>query len=61
MTTIKNREINYKKEIDRLNNIIKNIQDYVNFLQIETPEGYVPFNKTIWGEEILELAQGSDK
>lgn len=34
--------------------------EYINFLQIDTPEGFVPFNKCIWGEELLELLQGSD-
>ena len=47
--------IEYRKEIDRLNNIIKDIKDYVNFLVIINQTINGKFSETQWGQDILGL------
>ena len=48
------------EEIERLNNIINDIKDYVSFLVIfnQTIDG--KFSETQWGQDLLDLI-GSDK
>ena len=48
------------KEIERLNNIIKDIEDYINFLVIYNQTISGKFSETQWGQDILGLI-GSDK
>ena len=43
------------KEISRLNNIIKDIKDYVNFLVIINQTINGKFSETQWGQDILGL------
>ena len=50
----------YKQEIERLNNIIKDIEDYINFLVIYNQTISGKFSETQWGQDILGLI-GSDK
>ena len=48
------------KEIERLNSIIKDIEDYINFLVIYNQTISGKFSETQWGQDILGLI-GSDK
>ena len=48
------------EEIERLNNIIKDIEDYVNFLVIYNQTISGKFSETQWGQDILGLI-GSDE
>ena len=68
-TILRNQKLIYKlqeetkrqqKEIERLNNIIKDIKDYINFLVIYNQTINGKFSETQWGEDILGLI-GSDK
>ena len=47
--------VDYYEEYKRLNNIIKDIKDYVNFLVIINQTINGKFNETQWGQDILEL------
>ena len=47
-------------ERDRLNNIIKDIEDYINFLVIYNQTISGKFSETQWGQDILGLI-GVDK
>ena len=47
-------------ERDRLNNIIKDIEDYINFLVIYNQTISGKFSETQWGQDILGLI-GSEK
>jgi len=49
-----------EQEIERLNNIIKDIEDYINFLVIYNQTISGKFSETQWGQDILGLI-GSDK
>ena len=49
-----------KQEIERLNNIINDIKEYVNFLVIFNQTINGKFSETQWGQDILDLI-GSDK
>lgn len=46
---------NLQEKIDRLNNIIKDIKDYVNFLVIINQTINGKFSETQWGQDILGL------
>lgn len=50
-----------RKEIERLNNIIKDIEEYINFLVIFNQTINGRFSETIWGQEILSFIKDSDK
>lgn len=47
--------VKLNEEIDRLNNIIKDIKDYVNFLVIINQTITGKFSETQWGQDILGL------
>ena len=56
--TLENIEL--KQEIERLNNTINDIKEYVNFLVIYNQTISGKFSETQWGQDILGLI-GSDK
>jgi len=55
-----NTNIELSQEIERLNNTINDIKEYVNFLVIYNQTISGKFSETQWGQDILGLI-GSDK
>lgn len=45
------------KSIERLNNIINEVKDYVNFLILFNQTINGKFSETVWGREILDLLE----
>ena len=46
---------NLQQENKQLKERLNNIKEYVEFLSINTEDGFIPFASTIWGEEILDF------
>ena len=49
-----------KNEVNKLNNKIKDIKDYVNFLVIINQTINGKFSETQWGKDILDLIGDND-